>query len=35
LRKRAEIESKYLVQFVQDDASELRQSLNRFVGTLT
>ena len=34
-RKRAEIESKYFVQFVQDDASELRQSLNRFVETLT
>lgn len=29
LRKRAEIDSRHLVQFVQDDASELRLSLNR------
>lgn len=29
LRKRAEIDSKYLVVFVQNDASELSQSLNR------
>lgn len=29
LRKRAEIEPKHLVTFVQNDASDLRQSLNK------
>ncbi|KAF8409877.1 hypothetical protein HHK36_002395 [Tetracentron sinense] len=29
LRKRAEVDSKYLVIFVQNDSSELKQSLNR------
>lgn len=29
LRKRAEIDSKYLIEFAQSDTSELRQSLNR------
>ncbi|ONK68724.1 uncharacterized protein A4U43_C05F15240 [Asparagus officinalis] len=32
LRKRAEIDSKYFLQYVQDDASELSQSLNRLAG---
>lgn len=29
LRKRAEIDPKHLVTFVQNDASDLRQSLNK------
>lgn len=35
LRKRAEIDSKHLILFVQNDASELRISLNRSVKTLS
>ena len=31
LRKRAELDSKYLITFIQNDASELQQSLNRCV----
>lgn len=31
LRKRAELDSKYLITFIQNDASELKQSLNRCV----
>ncbi|RWW87172.1 hypothetical protein BHE74_00004027 [Ensete ventricosum] len=31
LRKRAEIDTKYLITFLQNDASELRQSLTRYV----
>lgn len=31
LRKRAELDSKYLITFIQNDASELKQSLNRYV----
>ena len=31
LRKRAELDAKYVVTFIPDDASELSQSLNRHV----
>ena len=31
LRKRAELDSKYLLTFVQNDASELKESLNRHI----
>lgn len=31
LRKRAEIDAKHLIVFVQNDSSELRQSLNRYI----
>ncbi|RVW29507.1 Trafficking protein particle complex subunit 11 [Vitis vinifera] len=33
LRKRAELDSKYLITFIQNDASELKQSLNRLAST--
>lgn len=29
LRKRAEVDAKYVITFIPDDASELNQSLNR------
>lgn len=35
LRKRAEIDTKYLITFLQNDASELRQSLTRYVKNKT